>query len=135
MKKLVIFSAMLLGTCSVYAASVPRDENSIAVAIDTCVKTNEADDVNQRLAPGAVREYCTCYIGVIISLSTDQEYTALLSGNQTPSFREKVDQAQGLCLKKLLNDHSTRVHSPPARVYSPPTVECWKNMPGPCRWN
>jgi hypothetical protein len=21
------------------------------------------------------------------------------------------------------------------RVYSPPTVECWKNMPGPCRWN
>lgn len=30
---------------------------------------------------------------------------------------------------------STRLYSPPARVYSPPTVECWKNMPGPCRWN
>ena len=71
MKKLVIFSAMLLGTCPVYAASVPRDENSMAAAIDTCVKTNEADDVNQRLAPGAAREYCTCYSKVIFGLVND----------------------------------------------------------------
>jgi hypothetical protein len=106
MKKLtVIFGAMLLSTCLVYGASVPRDENSIAVAIDACVKGNQADDINQRLTLGAIREYCTCYSRVIFSLVNDQEYTALLGGNQTPSLREKADQTSTLCLKKLLNDH------------------------------
>ena len=107
-KELLIISAILLSTTFVHAASVPRDENSIAIAIDACVKNNEADDVNQRLAPGAAREYCTCYSRVIVTLVNDQEYTALLSGNQTPSFREKVDQASNLCLKKLLTDHQAQ---------------------------
>jgi hypothetical protein len=105
MKRLLTISATLLTISPVYAASVPRDENSIAIAIDSCVKGNETEDVNQRLAPGAIREYCTCYSRMIVTLVNDQEYTALLSGNQTPSFREKADQSMTLCLKKLLNDH------------------------------
>ena len=54
MTKLLIIGATLLGTFPAYPASVPRDENSIAAAIDACVESNQADDINQRLILGSI---------------------------------------------------------------------------------
>jgi len=101
--KYVTAAAMLLsGIGMASAASIPKDEAHMAAGIKACTKSNQIGNIDD-LGPGAVLEFCTCYMEKITNLATDQEYTESLAGRRTPSFRAKVDQASDACLKKLLD--------------------------------
>jgi hypothetical protein len=105
MKGLISVIAFVLVAGGAYAASIPKDENSIAKSIDACVARTQTEDVKTRLAPAAAREFCNCYSRMIVMFVTDEEYTALLTGTELPSFLAKYNQVSETCLQRLLNNH------------------------------